>query len=107
MRLWAVGCGLWVGVAACAGDPPAHLKSQSAEGHAEIACVIATALHREQVPIADDAFVATSSITIEPAHLEGRETRPPERFSLLKRGTKCVLRRDGTGEEWELKQVRC
>jgi hypothetical protein len=88
-------------------DAPARLSAQTPEAHAEIAQTITAALHRDQVTIADDAFVAASSIMIEPAHLEGRETRRPERFSLIKRDAHCVLKRESTGEEWELKQARC
>jgi hypothetical protein len=101
-----------VALPACAskGTPagaPALLSAQSPEARSEVAHVVAASLHREQVAIADDAFVTTSSIMIEPTHLEGRETRPPERFILLKRAMKCVLKRERTGEEWELKSARC
>jgi hypothetical protein len=90
-----------------AAESLAHLTSQNAEVNAEIASVMIAALHREYVAIAPNAFVTESSIMISPVYLDGRETRPPEVFSLHKRGRHCFLRLKRTGEEWELKHAQC
>jgi hypothetical protein len=107
-------------VAACAatsGAPEANavLSQASAAARSEIETTVSKALHRDRVQLADDAFVSTASIIIEPVvirdangqRLQGRETRRPDHFTLLTRADKCFLRHDETGEEWPLNSVSC
>ena len=65
--------------------------------------------------IADDALTRESVLVLEHATprgpdglpLSGRETRPPERFRLVKRGPECVLVHEGDGQRLPLPAVEC
>jgi hypothetical protein len=106
--------------AACAtapgrGDQPAALTSPTPASRAELARVVAGALHGAPVTLADDALTRDGTLIIEraPARtregvpLLGRETGRPEHFRLLKRGSRCVLVHEGTGRRWTLKEATC
>lgn len=107
-------CALTSGCAT-SGGTRAVIADPSAQGHAELIAVIAQRLHRTDVLIADDALMRDSTLIIEPVRprdtqgqlLNGRETRLPEHFTLLKRGSHCYLQHERTGEQIELHYVHC
>ena len=66
------------------------------------------------VTLAADALTRDSTLVIEPAalrsggqRLDGRETRAPETFQLVRSGASCVLVRASTGVRLSLPGARC
>jgi len=96
-------------------DVPAVLTNPTAESRAALARAVSGALHGAPVTIADDALTRDSTLIIERARprtpdgvpLSGRETGRPERFRLVKDGSRCVLVHERTGKRWTLKAATC
>ena len=106
------GCGL----AACA-SPPSGERPALLDDDPASAAVLALTLQQifgRPVSLAPDAFTKDSSMTLEPVparvdgvRIDGRETRAPERFTLLRSAGKCVLRRESSGDRHELAGAGC
>lgn len=94
---------------------PAVLLTPDAASHAELERVIAAALGRKTVTLADDALTHESFLLIERTprrdagglRLDGRERDPPERFDLSIRQGRCVLTHQRTATHHELDHARC
>ena len=107
-------------VVACA-TPPAEagqaalIVQPTAQSRAALHSAVVKALHRDRVTLADDALTADSVLLIEPVRLrdaaglplQGRETRTPERFRLVKSGRSCVLVHERTHARLELPDTQC
>jgi hypothetical protein len=96
-------------------DRPAVLTNPTPESHAELARLVRDALNGAPLTIADDALTHDSWLIIERARardaegrpLVGRETDRPERFRLVRNGSRCILVQEGTGRRWTLASVTC
>jgi hypothetical protein len=94
---------------------PAVLLAPDAASRAELQRVVAAALERETVTLADDALMHASFLLIERTprrdaaglRLNGRELDRPERFDLSIRQGRCVLTHQRTAVRHELRHVRC
>ncbi len=115
-----VVAGLWSWAAACATAPPAPdvpavITSPTPEGRAELARVVSQALHGAPLTLADDALTRESTLIIERARargpdgtpLLGRDTGRPERFRLVRDGSRCVLVHEGSGRRFVLRSATC
>lgn len=111
-------------IASCAAisaadDVPAVIVRPDAQSRAELQNAVSKALNRTSVFLAGDALTHDSRLTIEPVRLrdsaggiaqgraQGRETRMPESFRLVKNGQHCVLVRERTGQRMELSDTHC
>jgi hypothetical protein len=82
---------------------------------AELQKVVSQALNRTAVLLADNVLTTSSELIIESARprdgagrlLNGRELGDPERFSLLRDGTRCFIVHKRTQHRYELKQAHC
>jgi hypothetical protein len=107
--LWLAGC------AHAAHDVPALITNPTAESRAELLRLVSRALNGASLTIADDALTRDSTLIIERARvrdasgvpLTGRDTGRPERFRLVKNGTRCVLVHEGSGRRWALSSTAC
>jgi len=112
--------GVWPFGAGCATAPPAQdvpavITSQTPEGRAELVRVVSQALHGAPLTLADDALTRESTLIIERARargpdgtpLLGRDTGRPERFRLVKNGSRCELVHEGSGRRFALRSVTC
>jgi hypothetical protein len=116
-RLLAFSSVLLAGCSAQPAQPevPAVLTASDAASHAELERVISQAFNGVKVTLADDALTRESTLTIEHARprdaqgvpLEGRDSRRPEHFRLVKAGSDCVLMQESTGQRWTLKDSKC
>ena len=96
-------------------DLPAVLTNPTAQTRADLARAVSGALHGAPITLADDALTRDSTLIIERAQarapdgvpLSGRETGRPERFRLVKSGSRCVLVHERTGERWTLQAATC
>lgn len=96
-------------------DVPAVLTDAKAQSRAELARVVSRALNGVSVTLADDALTAESTLIIQRAPhrdarglpLDGREPGRPERFRLVKAGSRCVLVHERTGRRWTLASATC
>jgi hypothetical protein len=94
---------------------PAVIVRPDARSRAELQSAVSQALDRAFVTLADDALTRQSRLTIEPVRLrdpqgriaQGRETRMPEQFRLVKSGHRCVLIRERTGQRIPLVNTKC
>lgn len=108
--LTPIGCGTL-----SAQEQPAVIVSPSAEGRAELARVVSSALNGQPVNLADDALTRDSVLTIErrtPPGPQGRAAtgrtlETPERFTLVLRESRCVLVRAADGRAFPLDEARC
>jgi len=108
--LTPIGCGTL-----SAQEQPAVIVSPSAEGRAELARVVSSALNGQPVNLADDALTRDSVLTIErrtPPGPQGRAAtgrtlEAPERFTLVLRESRCVLVRAADGRAFPLDEARC
>ena len=57
--------------------------------------------------MSDDALTSDNVLIIERHRLEGRERGRPERFLLVKNGSRCVLVHESTGRRFVLGDTRC
>ena len=118
----ALGLGLLAagGLAGCessrAGESrPAVLVEPSPAARAELAAAVAQALGGTPGRLAEDALTHESVLILEPVRprdaqglpLQGRETRPPERFRLMAQGSRCVLIQERTGRRFPLRSGTC
>ena len=107
-------------VVACATPSPepeqaAVIVQPSAQSRAALQSAVSKALRRDGVRLADDALTSDSTLLIEPVRprdaaglpLQGRETRPPEKFRLVKSGRSCILIYERTNERQDLPQTQC
>ena len=100
-------------------DLPAIIVRPDAQSRAELQAAVSKALNRTSVILAEDALTHDSSLSIEPVRLrdlqgslaqgraQGRETRMPEQFYLLKSGHRCVLVHERTGQRMQLVNTQC
>lgn len=96
-------------------ERPAVIVDPSESSRAELVRIVGEALGHSDVLIANDALTGESSLLIErkPARdatgqrLSGRDYDRPERFDLVKQGSKCVLVHSSTSKRYELKDVHC
>jgi len=96
-------------------DVPAVLTTPTAESRAELLRVVSRALNRVPLALAEDALTHDSALIIERARardpegarLDGRETGRPERFRLVKNGSRCVLVHERTGKRFRLASAAC
>lgn len=92
VALLFLGIGGCIGVSAD-GALPAVLAQSSPADHAAVAAAVQEALGRDDVRLAADAFVHSSSLIVEP-RLEGRDLRRPEHLQLLQQGNLCLVRHE-------------
>ena len=96
-------------------EVPAILTNPTAQSRAELTRVLSEAMNGVSVTLADDALTGTDTLILGPAarrdakemNLGGRETRRPEHFRLVKRGSQCVLVHLETGRSWILASATC
>jgi len=96
-------------------DVAALITKPTAESRAEVARVVAQALNRVSVLLADDVLLHESAVVVEPARIRaaggapvpGRETRKPQHFLLVKDGTGCVLVHEESGRRFALLSTNC
>jgi hypothetical protein len=108
--LAAAACG-----SLAAQEQPAVIASPTADSRAALARVVASAMNGQPVTLADDALTRDSTLTIERATpsgpqgraATGRTVEEPVRFSLVVRGSRCVLVRADDGRDFPLEGVRC
>jgi hypothetical protein len=106
--------------AACATAPPAKdvpavISSPTPETRAELVRVVRGALHGAPVTLADDALAHESTLIIERARARGPDGTPllgrdpgrPERFRLVKCGSRCDLVHEGSGRRFALSSAIC
>ena len=109
---------LLASTAACgslAQEQPAVIASPTAESRAELARVVAVALNGQPVTLADDALTRDSVLMIErrtPPGPQGRAAtgrtlEAPDRFTLVLRGSQCVLVRVADGRAFDLDVAKC
>lgn len=113
-------CGITVcATTSAAKDVPAIIVGADTQSRTELQSAVSKALNRTSVTLADDALTQDSMLTIEPVRLrdpqgsiaqgraQGRETRMPEQFRLVKSGRRCVLIYERTGQRIELANTMC
>ncbi len=96
-------------------EQPAVIASPTAESRAELARVVSVALNGQPVALGDDALTRDSVLTIErrtPPGPQGRAAtgrtlEAPERFTLVLRGSRCLLVRAADGRAVALAEARC
>jgi len=96
-------------------DVPAVLTNPTAETRAELAGAVSRALNGAPVTIADSALTADDVLIVERTprrdgrglEIDGRVNGRPERFRLLKSGSRCVLVHEGSGQRWPLESATC
>jgi hypothetical protein len=94
---------------------PAVLTNPAEQSRAELLRVVSEAMNGASVVIADAALTTDDTLIIEPAarrdapnmNLGGRETRRPNHFRLIMRGSQCVLLHMETGRRWTLTSATC
>jgi hypothetical protein len=123
-----IGCGRWLALVSCLGvcactdawswwgyDPVAALLVNPSDAdRQELSRVVGEALHRAPVLLAPDALTRDSTLIIAPVEardasglpLDGRDLRRPERFHLVRDGSRCYLILDGSDKHWKL-SARC
>jgi hypothetical protein len=111
----ALAGALCAGCAHVTHDVPAVVTDSTAESRAEILRVVRQALHGAPLTLANDALTRDSTLVVERVQrrdengvpLVGRDTGRPERFRLVKDGSRCVLVHEGTGERYPLAATTC
>jgi hypothetical protein len=96
-------------------DAPAVIAQPTAASRAELQRIVATALNRNDVTLADDALTRESILLIErtPARdatgkrLSGRDYEKPEQFQLVSHDGRCTLIHQASGKRYELRQTTC
>jgi len=96
-------------------DAPALIVQPTAASRAELKQVVATALNRTDVTLADDALTRESVLLIERApardaadqRLSGRDLEKPETFRLVTHDGRCTLIHQASGKRYELPQTTC
>ncbi len=116
----AVSVSLLMGLAACRGWPadrgvPAIVTQPTAASRADLARAVTQAFGGTPVRLARDALTRDSLLIVGRAQardirglpLNGRELGRPQRFRLLRRGSRCVLLHIETGRVRVLAHTRC
>lgn len=85
---------------------PAVLVDPTPQGRAALLQAV-TDLVGTRPLLADDALTRESTLILEPRHMEGRETRAPQKIRLVKLGEDCVLIHDGSGRRAVLVENQC
>jgi hypothetical protein len=106
-----VGCA----TSSAADEQSAVVVQVSANSRADLLGAIKSALGDREVTLAQDALTQESDLTVEPVRprdvdgrlLQGRETRAPEKFLLVKKGGHCILIHERTGERIDLAHTQC
>jgi hypothetical protein len=96
-------------------DVPALVVNPTPASRSALEAAVREASSGAPATLADDALTRESVLLLEraPARgpdglpLSGRETRPPERFLLVKRGPSCVLVHEASGKSFALPGVEC
>jgi hypothetical protein len=96
-------------------DVPAVITTPTSESRAELAHVVSQALHGAPLTLADDALTLESTLVIERSRARGpngilalgRDTGRPDRFRLVKVGSRCELVHEGSGRRFALSKARC
>jgi hypothetical protein len=96
-------------------ERPALVAEATPASRAELARVVAIALHGAPVTLAADALTTQSALTIERAAprdaqgraATGRTLERPVRLVLRLVGDDCVLINEADGQRWRLEQARC
>jgi hypothetical protein len=96
-------------------DVAAVITNPTAQSRAELVRAVSQALNGATVTVADDALTRDSTLVIERARVrdaggrrvDGRELGRPERFRLVKNGSRCVLVHEPGGKRWMLRSATC
>jgi hypothetical protein len=96
-------------------DHPAVLINPTPESRSELARIVGAAFHGAPITLAPDALTKDGTLIVERApartaegiRMDGRDPGRPQHFRLVKRGSRCVLVRESTGERWTLKAATC
>ncbi len=96
-------------------DTDAVIKNPTKESRTELAKIIASALNRTSIVLADDALTADSQLIIDRKALHdpsiskamGRRIDKPYRFYLKTDGKRCILVQDGSENRWVLHKAQC
>lgn len=120
MTAAAVVAGALLALSGCharaAGDVAAVLIQPTPGSRAELQRVVARALNREHVTLADDALTEDGTLVVERTvrrdaqgrPLQGMETTGrPERFRLVRNGADCVLVHEASGRRFTLESATC
>ncbi len=94
---------------------PAVIVHSISSSRAELSRAVSDALNGRPVVIADDALTHDSILWIERTQRQstrelqanGRDLDRPDKFQLIKQGTRCVLIHERTGHRRALKTVSC
>jgi len=123
-HILAGAASLLVGLVACAAGPipeqEAVLVNPTPAVRAELARLVSAAISGTDgriapVTLAEAALTDSSTLTIEPVRLRdpqgylanGRETRQPENFRLIRVGVRCVLVHERTGQRFTIANATC
>jgi hypothetical protein len=93
----------------------ALITNPTPESRAELVRVVGEALHSAPPTLAADALARESLLIVERARargpdgtpMQGRELGRPERFSLVKRGSDCVLVHERSKRRFVLSSATC
>ena len=106
-----------IALGGCVQMPPKTDQPAVLDGSPESSAALELTLNKvfnRPVTLAPDAFTKDSSMSLEPVparvdgvRIDGRETRAPEQFTLVRSEGECVLIRSGTGERFALRGARC
>lgn len=88
------------------GAVAAVIVEPTPESRAALLQAVTDALGQEPL-LADEALTRESALIVERRHLEGRERALPEHFLLFKKGARCVLVYERTGQRSPLVDTRC
>lgn len=111
---WAVLLGASLALACHPHSVPAVVLHSTAESRAELTRVVRAALNGAPVRLAEDS-IADGTLIIQRAirrdtegrPLNGRDTVSPERFQLVRRGSRCVLVHERTRRIYPLGATTC
>lgn len=118
--LIVTACLTLFGLAGCKASPqaeelPAVIANIEPKASVELNQVVAGALGRESVNLADDALTRTDRLiierkkhqSIEGGVLVGRSYEMPQHFRLVIKDSTCILIHEKTETRYPLKQVSC
>lgn len=96
-------------------DLAALILSPTQQGQLELIQIVANAIGRESVQLADDALTRSSDLIIERKQKKriegrlggGREMSSPEHFKLVLSGSSCFLIHQADQARYELTESRC
>ncbi len=98
-----------------AADRAGVIVEPTAKSRLALQNAVSRALGASYVVLADDALTTDDTLFVEPARVrefggqrvQGRETRMPERFHLVKEGKTCILIHERTGQRTSLVDTEC